>query len=74
MLGTQAGQSNLVSFNTFIGYGAGSRNETGNVNTFIGSNAGDVNVVAGGNTFIGSDTIHYERSLFLIKTDSNQVG
>lgn len=42
-----------TSSNTFVGYGAGYSNTTGNLNTFIGRSAGYYNTTGYANTFMG---------------------
>lgn len=52
-VGFQAGNVNVVGYNSFFGYQAGLLNTNGTGNVFVGSNSGSLNTSGGGNTFVG---------------------
>lgn len=54
-VGAQAGLNSTASFNTFVGFAAGSTNSSGSLNTFVGYIAGTANTTGSNNTYIGLD-------------------
>ena len=62
MVGFQAGFANTKSFNTFIGYKAGSASTEGSFNTYMGALAGGYSTIGGANVFLGDKSGAYNIS------------